>query len=331
MGRSCSICNDVVQGPGAYTCNYCAGTFCAGHRLPENHNCPGIEGANSLGPDLRGVETGDDPVQIGASGPDQDEANLTPCEDCGRPSPASQDYCNPCRKDRINRDYTATREDIAAHRANDKDRAADDDSEWIDRERAARASRRVVMVGAGTMLVGGVARYWDDISGAIPSELPDLGADSGLDELAAERRVAELINQEREARDLGPLGWRPDLQTVANDHSRDMIERSYFAHESPDGDTMSDRYDRHGIDCGARGENIAQTWWDRRIETSRGTTSFDTADELAQGLVLQWMTSPPHRENLLDPSWTGQGIGIEVSASEEVLATQNFCGPPQRL
>lgn len=27
----------------AYTCKYCEGSFCEEHRLPENHNCIGLE------------------------------------------------------------------------------------------------------------------------------------------------------------------------------------------------------------------------------------------------------------------------------------------------
>jgi len=37
---SCRICGKVEPLP--YRCRYCGGTFCAEHRLPENHNCPEI-------------------------------------------------------------------------------------------------------------------------------------------------------------------------------------------------------------------------------------------------------------------------------------------------
>ncbi len=36
----CDVCGKEEYLP--YRCKYCGGTFCAEHRLPENHNCPGI-------------------------------------------------------------------------------------------------------------------------------------------------------------------------------------------------------------------------------------------------------------------------------------------------
>lgn len=36
-----------------YTCNYCGGTHCKSHKLPEKHDCPNIAAANTLGPELR--------------------------------------------------------------------------------------------------------------------------------------------------------------------------------------------------------------------------------------------------------------------------------------
>lgn len=37
----CDRCGRVENMP--YNCRYCGGTFCAEHRLPENHDCPGLE------------------------------------------------------------------------------------------------------------------------------------------------------------------------------------------------------------------------------------------------------------------------------------------------
>ena len=38
---TCDACGRVESMP--YNCRYCGGTFCAEHRLPENHGCPGLE------------------------------------------------------------------------------------------------------------------------------------------------------------------------------------------------------------------------------------------------------------------------------------------------
>ncbi len=37
----CDRCDDYENMP--YRCRYCGGTFCGDHRLPENHDCPGLD------------------------------------------------------------------------------------------------------------------------------------------------------------------------------------------------------------------------------------------------------------------------------------------------
>jgi membrane associated rhomboid family serine protease len=38
---TCDVCGKQVDLP--YNCNECGGTFCSSHRLPENHDCPGLK------------------------------------------------------------------------------------------------------------------------------------------------------------------------------------------------------------------------------------------------------------------------------------------------
>ncbi|AKH97156.1 rhomboid family intramembrane serine protease [Halanaeroarchaeum sulfurireducens] len=38
---TCDVCGREVGMP--YQCRFCGGTFCADHRLPESHDCPGLE------------------------------------------------------------------------------------------------------------------------------------------------------------------------------------------------------------------------------------------------------------------------------------------------
>ncbi len=40
MNEKCDVCGKRELLP--FKCRYCGGTFCSDHRLPENHNCPGI-------------------------------------------------------------------------------------------------------------------------------------------------------------------------------------------------------------------------------------------------------------------------------------------------
>ncbi|WP_302082344.1 rhomboid family intramembrane serine protease [Salinibaculum rarum] len=41
---TCDVCGNEENMP--YQCRHCGGTFCAEHRLPESHNCPGLENWN---------------------------------------------------------------------------------------------------------------------------------------------------------------------------------------------------------------------------------------------------------------------------------------------
>ncbi|MBB4665247.1 CAP domain-containing protein [Conexibacter arvalis] len=108
-----------------------------------------------------------------------------------------------------------------------------------------------------------------------------------------------LLNRERSRRGLRPLKLDRHLSAVARAHSRDMVRRGYFEHNSPNGRTPFDRilatrYVPRGASW-ALGENIG---W--------GT------DELAQpaSLVNAWMKSPGHRRNILDKRFREIGIGI---------------------
>ncbi len=44
----CDVCGERVSMP--YQCRHCGGTFCAEHRLPEAHDCPGLKQWEQSGP-----------------------------------------------------------------------------------------------------------------------------------------------------------------------------------------------------------------------------------------------------------------------------------------
>lgn len=136
-------------------------------------------------------------------------------------------------------------------------------------------------------------------------ELPDVAA--------IERTVFDALNREREARGLAPLAFDGQLATVARAHSRDMLERGYFAHRSPEGPGPAGRVKAAGIPYRLVAENIAQNV---RVKNP------------AAEAVKQWMTSPGHRENVLDPRFTRSAVGVAVDAAERRLVfTQLFLLP----
>jgi uncharacterized protein YkwD len=132
---------------------------------------------------------------------------------------------------------------------------------------------------------------------------------TGLSEPQMESAIACLINDERSSYGLPPVAPSSQLRDAAMSHSREMINLSYFEHTSPAGITFMDRIEATGYMRGTRswsvGENLV---W--------GTGPLSTP----QALVTAWMNSPPHRENLLRPSYREIGIaalpGTPVSNSD---------------
>lgn len=125
-----------------------------------------------------------------------------------------------------------------------------------------------------------------------------------------EERAFAAVNRLRAAAGLAPLRFAPDLSTVAREHSQDMVERDYFAHQSPDGRDLRHRFARHGISNWQRiAENIA---YNRGYE-----------DPVAAA-VEGWMNSPGHRKNILNRSLVESGIGVAVSEAGRVYFTQVF-------
>jgi uncharacterized protein YkwD len=120
---------------------------------------------------------------------------------------------------------------------------------------------------------------------------------SGLGEAQMESSITCLINDERTADGLQPVTPNADLRQAAVSHSNEMINHGYFEHTSPSGLTFMDRIESTGYMRGARswtvGENLV---W--------GTGPLSTP----QALVTAWMNSPPHRANLLRPTFRELGV-----------------------
>jgi uncharacterized protein YkwD len=152
-----------------------------------------------------------------------------------------------------------------------------------------------------------------------------------------ERAIHEEVNAERTKRGLDALEWDDNLHQVAQFHSRDMAEQKYIAHDSPSGESVADRYAKFNIECSATangetlggGENIAATWPTGSVEMEHATRNFNNNEtKIAQGIVHQWLNSKAHKENMLLPNWSSEGIGVtvtEMDGERRVIATQNFC------
>jgi len=128
-----------------------------------------------------------------------------------------------------------------------------------------------------------------------------------------EAAIHERVNAAREDEAVPPLAYRDDISAVARNHSRDMADRGFFAHENPDGQSSRDRLRAGGLTCSVVAENIAKR---------EGYS--DAPDALAKEIVGQWLRSPGHRANIMDPDLEVEGIGV-YATDTEVWATQVFC------
>jgi uncharacterized protein YkwD len=112
-----------------------------------------------------------------------------------------------------------------------------------------------------------------------------------------------LHNEERARAGLTAFRWSTLLAQAASNHTTDMTTRGYFEHESPEGETPSDRLFEVGYAADeylwAGAENIS--WGTGQKATPRAT-------------LESWMKSAPHRANILDGDLRDIGFGIAPGA-----------------
>jgi uncharacterized protein YkwD len=161
-------------------------------------------------------------------------------------------------------------------------------------------------------------------------------AQPGVDAARLEKKIHERINLERKKAGLPSLVWNQKLQGIARNFSRDMATRNFFSHYSPEGQNFTSRYQQNGFDCavgtGRRatslgGENIAQSTLYSSYGHKNGKRFYNwlKEEQIASGVVRQWMNSAGHRRNILSRDFRQEGIGVHLGQDGMVLVTENFC------
>jgi len=156
---------------------------------------------------------------------------------------------------------------------------------------------------------------------------------------AIEKDVHRLVNRERTDRRLPPLTWVDSLRTLSLVHSRDMRDRDFFGHTSPDGETVNDRADMLGLYCRRIDGNTVYGFGENLYKATlyvqyqdfyeddqflRREYEWKTEAGIAQEIVDGWMNSPGHRQNILTKGYDVEAIGI-VADRERFYVTQVFC------
>ncbi len=127
-----------------------------------------------------------------------------------------------------------------------------------------------------------------------------------------EQQAFKAVNKAREAHGVGKLRWWKPLNGTSRKHSEEMARLGYVGHDSPSGTDPGDRLRYDGVSCRAYAENIQ--------------SSYGYLDPV-QRAVDDWLASPGHRENMLDPRFTHSAMGVAVTEKGQILFTQMFCVP----
>jgi uncharacterized protein YkwD len=126
---------------------------------------------------------------------------------------------------------------------------------------------------------------------------------SAVPEAALQGALLGQINAFRSTHGLARLRVSGALDAVAGGHSAQMARLGYFSHDSANGQSFSMRiahaYSPRGYRSWSVGENLV--WGGPDIGAARA--------------FQLWLSSPPHRANLLNARWREVGLGAVHSSS----------------
>jgi uncharacterized YkwD family protein/spore coat assembly protein SafA len=123
---------------------------------------------------------------------------------------------------------------------------------------------------------------------------------------ALEQQVIDLVNRQRASAGLTQLKANWELSRVARYKSQDMINKKYFAHESPTYGSPFRMMETFGIKFSAAGENIAY------------------GQKTPAEVMKSWMNSPGHKANIMSAVYNEIGVGAAKAANGTLYWTQQF-------
>ena len=130
-------------------------------------------------------------------------------------------------------------------------------------------------------------------------------------------------NEHRAYGGLHPLTRVAIIDGIARGHSEDMAARGYFEHDTPEGLDPTARGNAAGYDCRKDYGSYYTYGLAENIHYASGMGGG--ASDLARHTVSDWMQSPGHRANIMDPAYDRIGVGVAISGGGTIYATQNFC------
>lgn len=125
-----------------------------------------------------------------------------------------------------------------------------------------------------------------------------------------EQQVIDLVNKQRSYNGLPALTANWEVCRVARYKSQDMINKGYFAHQSPTYGSAFNMMESFGIKFSAAAENIAY------------------GQKTPQDVMNDWMKSTGHRNNILSKSYNQIGVGVAKNSNGTFYWTQMFIKNP---
>lgn len=125
-------------------------------------------------------------------------------------------------------------------------------------------------------------------------------------------QIHNLVNAERVRNGLSPLAWNEGIAQVATLYSQYMLINNNYNHVDLNGNHANARMSKAGINCG--------TNWAENLDWVGGGTTTFTPDNI----LSDWMGDSGHKDNLLNPNVTSEGIGIFTDGKQTYI-TEDFC------
>ena len=139
------------------------------------------------------------------------------------------------------------------------------------------------------------------------------------------------VNRQRISCGITPLKDNSNLDTLAKQHSNDMAKRQFFSHINPDKQGPAQRAMKFGFDkklispnnyLVGVAENIGKLPTGK-ISNKKNIFVDNTSESIARNQVRMWMSSPPHRKNILNKFFDEAGTGTAFDG-KYYISTQDF-------
>lgn len=161
-------------------------------------------------------------------------------------------------------------------------------------------------------------------SAETPAQPTTLSAKYEANVEVLELKIHQEINDRRRANNVSVLEYSSKLSAIGRYKSWHMAKHDYFKHDNFPNESHSQFRNRLDSDCPHFGQNLYRLKQNK--QAAQIQAKLQDSDEIAREAVHALMNSTGHRENILNPAFDVQGIGVFVDENGTVFVTQEFCG-----